>query len=75
MRSLRSNDGNRKVAIREEGARCMLPHIRVNNIEVAVARVKTAGGVLVGDIADGSGFGPFATSTDPRGVRIGLHQE
>ncbi|NYI29519.1 putative enzyme related to lactoylglutathione lyase [Sulfitobacter geojensis] len=28
----------------------------------------------MGEIADAPGFGSFATCTDPRGVRFGLHQ-
>ncbi len=68
-------DGTRKVGIHEEGTPCMVPYLAVENIEVAVARVKSAGGALMGEIADAPGYGRFATCTDPRGVRFGLHQE
>ncbi|MGB3244384.1 MAG: VOC family protein [Sulfitobacter sp.] len=68
-------DGTRKVGMHEEGTPCMVPYLSVDNIEVAVAKVKSAGGALMGEIADAPGFGRFATCTDPRGVRFGLHQE
>ena len=67
-------DGTRKVGMHEEASPCMVPYLSVDNIEVAVARVKSAGGTLMGDIADAPGHGRFATCTDPRGVRFGLHQ-
>ncbi|MFC6584377.1 VOC family protein [Sulfitobacter aestuariivivens] len=53
----------------------MVPYLSVENIEVAVAKVKSAGGALMGEIADAPGYGRFATCTDPQGVRFGLHQE
>lgn len=68
-------DGTRKVGMHKEGASCMVPYLAVENIEVMVARVKSAGGSLMGEIADAPGFGRFATCTDPRGVRFGLHQD
>lgn len=68
-------DGIRKVGLHQEGNPCMVPYLAVDNIEVAVAKVEAAGGALMGDIADAPGFGRFATCTDPRGVRFGLHQE
>ncbi|MGJ8617901.1 MAG: VOC family protein [Sulfitobacter sp.] len=68
-------DGTRKVGLHEEGTPCMVPYLSVENIEVAVAKVKSAGGALMGEIADAPGFGRFATCTDPRGVRFGLHQD
>ena len=68
-------DGTRKVGLHERGTPCMVPYLLVDDIEVVVARVKTAGGAQMGDIADAPGFGRFATCTDPRGVRFGLHQE
>ena len=67
-------DGTRKVGMHQEGTPCMVPYLAVENIEVAVARVKSAGGALMGEIAEAPGFGRFATCTDPRGVRFGLHQ-
>ncbi|NNE53500.1 MAG: VOC family protein [Sulfitobacter sp.] len=69
------SDGTRKVGMHEEGTPCMVPYIAVENIEVIVARVKSAGGTLMGEIADAPGYGRFATCTDPRGVRFGLHQQ
>lgn len=68
-------DGTRKVGMHEEAAPNMTVYLVVENIEVAVAKVKSAGGALMGDIADAPGFGRFATCTDPRGVRFGLHQD
>ena len=68
-------DGTRKVGIHQEGTPCMVHYLSVKNIDVAVAKVKSAGGALMGDIADAPGFGKFVTCTDPRGVRFGLHQE
>ncbi|MEQ6247791.1 VOC family protein [Sulfitobacter sp. HNIBRBA3233] len=68
-------DGTRKVGMHQEGTPCMVPYLAVDNIEVAVARVKSAGGALMGEIAEAPGFGRFATCTDPRGVRFGLHEK
>ena len=68
-------DGTRRVGMHEEGTPCMVPYLSVENIEVAVTKVKSAGGTLMGEIADAPGYGRFATCTDPRGVRFGLHQE
>ena len=68
-------DGTRKVGMHEEGTPCMVPYLTVDNVEAVVARVKSAGGSLMGDIADAPGYGRFATCIDPRGVRFGLHQK
>ncbi|GAA6177978.1 VOC family protein [Sulfitobacter pacificus] len=68
-------DGTRKVGMHEEASPCMVPYLAVEDIEAKVAEVKQAGGTLMGEIADAPGFGRFATCTDPRGVRFGLHQE
>ena len=67
-------DGTRKVGMHDEGTPCMVPYLSVDNIEDAVALVRAEGGALMGEIADAPGFGRFATCTDPRGVRFGLHQ-
>jgi len=68
-------DGTRKVGLHQEGTPCMVPYLNVKNIEAAVAKVKSAGGALMGEIANAPGYGRFATCTDPQGVRFGLHQE
>lgn len=68
-------DGTRRVGMHEEGTPCMVPYLAVENIEAAVARVKSAGGALMGGIAEAPGHGRFATCTDPRGVRFGLHEK
>jgi uncharacterized protein len=68
-------DGTRKVGVHEEGAPNMVPYLAVDDIETAVARVRSAGGELMGHIAEAPGFGRFATCTDPRGVRFGLHED
>ncbi len=67
-------DGTRKVGLHSEGTPSMVPYLRVDDIEGTVAKVKYAGGDLMGDIAEAPGFGRFATCTDPRGVRFGLHE-
>lgn len=67
-------DGSRKVGLHEEGTPCMVPYLAVEDIEATVARVKTAGGALMGEINDAPSLGRFATCTDPRGMRFGLHQ-
>lgn len=67
-------DGTRKVGMHEEGTPCMVPYLAVEDIEAAVAKVKAEGGTVMGEIADAPGYGRFATCTDPRGVRFGLHQ-
>ena len=56
-------DGTRKVGMHEESTPCMVPYLGVENIEAAVARVKSAGGALMGEIAEAPGFGRFATCT------------
>ena len=68
-------DGTRRVGLHDEASANMVPYLKVDNIEVAVAKVKSAGGALMGTIAEAPGVGRFATCTDPRGVRFGLHQE
>lgn len=68
-------DGTRKVGLHVEGTPCMVPYLLVDDIEAAVARVTAEGGTLMGEIADAPGYGRFATCSDPRGVRFGLHQE
>ena len=68
-------DGTRKVGLHEEATPCMVPYLSVENIEVTIAKVTSAGGTLMGEIAEAPGFGRFATCTDPRGVRFGLHQK
>lgn len=68
-------DGTRKVGLHQEETLCMVPYLTVNDIESAVARVKAAGGSVMGDIADGAELGRFATCADPQGMRFGLHEE
>lgn len=68
-------DGARRVGMHTEGTPCMVPYLLVDDIEAAVERVRGEGGVVMGEIADAPGYGQFATCTDPRGVRFGLHQE
>lgn len=68
-------DGTRKVGMHKESTPCMVPYLSVDDIEASVLRVKTAGGTVMGEIADAPGYGRFATCTDPRGVRFGLHQQ
>jgi len=68
-------DGTRKVGMHEEQAPLMVPYLSVENIEEAVERVRKEGGSLMGEIADAPGYGRFATCSDPRGVRFGLHEE
>ncbi|MFK7834844.1 MAG: VOC family protein [Sulfitobacter sp.] len=68
-------DGTRKVGVHEEGTPCMVPYLLVDDIEAAVARVTANGGALMGEIADATGYGRFATCIDPNDVRFGLHQE
>lgn len=68
-------DGTRRVGMHKEETSNMTVYLRVDNIEVAVARVKSAGGALMGEIANAPGYGRFATCMDPCGVRFGLHQE
>lgn len=67
-------DGTRKVGMHTEKTMCMVPYLNVADIDATAARVRVAGGQVMGDIADAPGLGRFATCTDPRGVRFGLHQ-
>lgn len=68
-------DGFRKVGLHTEGQPCMVPYLPVDDIEAVVARVRQAGGALMGEITDAPELGLFATCTDPCGVRFGLFQE
>lgn len=68
-------DGTRMVGLHEEETPCMVPYLAVDDIDAAVARTESAGGSLMGSIADAPGFGRFATCADPRGVRFGFHQK
>lgn len=67
-------DGTRKVGMHEEPTPLMVPYLSVPDIETAVKRVRDEGGSLMGEIADAPGYGRFATCSDPRGVRFGLHE-
>lgn len=67
-------DGTRKVGMHTEAAACMVPYLEVTDIKDAVDKVISEGGAVMGEIADAPPLGRFATCTDPRGVRFGLHQ-
>ena len=67
-------DGKRQVGMHVEETMCMVPYLNVADIAATVARVTAARGTVMGEIAEAPGLGRFATCTDPRGVRFGLHQ-
>jgi len=66
---------DRTVGLHEEETPCVVPYLRVDDIEAAIKNVQAHGGTLMGDIADEPSFGRFATCLDPRGARFDLHQK
>ena len=67
-------DGDRQVGLHDNDTPCVVPYIAVDDIEAVVRKVRDLGGGMTGEIADAPGLGRFATCTDPRGARFGLHQ-
>lgn len=67
-------DGARRVGLHGGDEPCVVPYIAVTDIEAAVAKIRERGGAVMGEIAEAPGLGRFATCTDPRGARFGLHQ-
>ncbi len=51
-----------------------VPYFPVDNIEAAVARVRSLGGWAEDFIADEPDFGRFCNCKDPQGLRFGLHE-
>ncbi|MEX0311342.1 MAG: VOC family protein [Tateyamaria sp.] len=68
------SDGARQVGLHGGDTPCVVPYLQVTRIEEMVARVTARGGALTGAITEAPGLGRFATCTDPRGARFGLHQ-
>lgn len=52
----------------------MLPYFRVDNMDLAVERVRELGGEAEKRITNEPGFGRFCHCRDPQGMRFGLHQ-
>ena len=52
----------------------IVPYFPVPDIGAAIAAVRQAGGTVMGEVNREDGFGAFATCSDPRGVRFGLHE-
>ena len=67
-------DGERQVGLHGGDTPCVVPYLRVDRIDEMAARVSALGGSIMGEIAHAPGLGRFATCTDPRGARFGLHQ-
>jgi predicted enzyme related to lactoylglutathione lyase/mannose-6-phosphate isomerase-like protein (cupin superfamily) len=53
--------------------RNMVPYFEVDDLAVAVARVRELGGTAPGPSDETPGFGTFVECRDPQGVRFGLH--
>lgn len=51
----------------------LVPYLRVDDIDLAVARVRREGGEAE-DVVTEQGWGRFSTCRDPQGLRFGLHQ-
>ncbi|MGP1256062.1 MAG: VOC family protein [Kiloniellales bacterium] len=51
----------------------LVPYLRVDDIDLAVARVRKQGGEAE-DVVTEEGWGQFSNCRDPQGLRFGLHQ-
>lgn len=52
----------------------IIVYFEVANIEDAVAKVRSLGGIADDPTSDEPGFGRFSNCSDPQGVRFGLRQ-
>ncbi|ABD54681.1 VOC family protein [Jannaschia sp. CCS1] len=67
-------DGDRQVGLHVEDTPLVVPYFTVDDIVATARRVTEAGGQVMGGVAEEGMLGRFATCTDPRGARFGLHQ-